>query len=133
MKRILTLCASIALAVLAATSICAAAPLSVDIHGPGQRMVNITLLSPKGLSGAEVPQVSAKAFNELVANNLSYIPFLKLIPVSELIGGDPSRGVTGTEIDFKPMQLARVDLCMTTGWNGRYVEARRPPCCRQIL
>jgi TolB protein len=124
MKRILTLCASIALAVLAATSICAAAPLSVDIHGPGQRMVNITLLPPKGLSGAEVPQGSSKAFNELVANNLSYIPFLKLIPVSELIGGDPSRGVTGAEIDFKPMQLARVDLCMTTGWNGRYVEAR---------
>lgn len=101
-----------------------AAPLTVDIHGPGQRMVNIVLLPPRGLDGAELPQAPAKAFEELVANNFSYIPFLKIIPVEELLGGDPSSGVKGSEIDFKPMQLARVDLCMTTGWNGNYIEAR---------
>lgn len=98
--------------------------LTVDIHGPGQRMVNITLLPPKGIDGSTVPQAPAKAFEELVANNLSYIPFLKMVPVNEILGGDPSTGVKGSEIDFKPMQLARIDLCMTTGWNGNYIEAR---------
>ncbi len=110
--------------VLVATCAMASGPLTVDIHGPGQRMVNLTLLPSKGLKGTALPEAPAKAFEELVANNLSYIPFLKLVPVSDLLGGDPSTGVKGSEIDFKPMQLARIDLCMTTGWNGNYLEAR---------
>lgn len=101
-----------------------AAPLTVDIHGPGQRIVNIVLLPPKGLNDSQVPVAPSKAFAELVTNNLDYIPFLKIIPVQDILGGDPSTGVKGSEIDFKPMQLARVDLCMTTGWNGNYIEAR---------
>ena len=67
---------------------------------------------------------SSDLFAELVTNDLSYIPFLKIIPSSKFLGGDPSTGVKGSEIDFKPLQLARVDLCMTTGWNGQYIEAR---------
>ncbi|ADU62435.1 MAG: PD40 domain-containing protein [Pseudodesulfovibrio sp.] len=128
MKRTLTFCASVAVAVVVtvfvATTALASGPLTVDIHGPGQRMVNIILLPPKGLGGSQLPTAQAKAFEELVVNNLNYIPFLKLIPTSELLGGDPSRGVGGGDIDFKPMQMARIDLCMTTGWNGRYLEAR---------
>jgi len=124
MKRILTLCATLVFAVFAATSALGSGPLTVDIHGPGQRMVNIILLPPKSLGGSELPQPQARAFEELVTNNLSYIPFLKIVPLSELLGGDPSRGVGSGDIDFRPMQLARIDLCMTTGWNGRYVEAR---------
>ena len=118
MKRILSFficCVCIAFMSLVAT---AAGPLTVDIHGPGQRMVNITILPSKGLDGTLVPEAAAKAFVELVSNDLSYIPFLKVVPASQLLGGDPSTGVKGSEIDFKPLQLARVDLCMTIGWNG---------------
>jgi len=124
MKRISIVfftCVCVCLMVFAAF---AAGPLTVDIHGPGQRLVNLIILPPKGLEGAPVPEAAAKAFEELVANDLSYIPFLKLVPVAELLGGDPSTGVKGVEIDFKPFQLARIDLCMTTGWNGEYIEAR---------
>ena len=124
MKRLLTFCVFGLFVIFMASSAFAAGPLTVDIHGPGQRMVNLILLPPKGLDGSEVPAAPARAFEELVANNLSYIPFLKLVPVSELLGGDPSTGVKGSEIDYKPMQLARIDLCMTTGWNGNYIEAR---------
>ncbi|WP_419788030.1 protein tolB [Pseudodesulfovibrio sp.] len=109
---------------LVATSAMATRSITVDIHGPGQRMVNLVLLPPKALDGGAVPEAPAKAFEELVANDLSYIPFLKMIPVSSLLGGDPSKGVGRTDIDFKPMQLARIDLCMTTGWNGNTIEAR---------
>lgn len=112
------------LVVVLASSVYAADPLSVDIHGPGQRMVNVILLPAKGLDGKPLPQAPAKAFHELVANNLSYIPFLKIIPASTLLGGDPSKGVTASDIDFKPMQLARIDLCVTTGWNQNYIEVR---------
>lgn len=124
MKRYPLICVFSALFVFCVSSAFAAGPLTVDIHGPGQRMVNITLLPPKGLNGSTVPVAPAKAFEELVANNLSYIPFLKLVPVNEILGGDPSTGVKGSEVDYKPMQLARIDLCMTTGWNGDYIEAR---------
>ena len=124
MKRILTFficCVCIASMSLVAI---AAAPLTVDIHGPGQRMVNITILPSKGLDGTVVPEAAAKAFVELISNDLSYIPFLKIVPSSQFLGGDPSTGVKGSEIDFKPLQLARVDLCMTIGWNDQYIEAR---------
>ncbi|EGB13822.1 WD40 domain protein beta propeller [Pseudodesulfovibrio mercurii] len=124
MKRITILIAACLLVCLAAAFASAQGPLTVDIHGPGQRMVNIVLLPPKGLDGQPVPEAAAKAFEELVANDLGYIPFLKLVPVTTLLGGDPSRGVTAQDIDFKPLQLARVDLCLTTGWNGQYLEAR---------
>ncbi|QGY41066.1 protein tolB [Pseudodesulfovibrio cashew] len=124
MKRILTMISTVVLTVCMAVAAHAAGPLTVDIHGPGQRLVNITLLPPRGLQGAPVPEASAKAFAELVANDLSYIPFLRIVPVSDILGGDPSKGVTGRDIDYKPLQLARIDLCMTTGWNGRYIEAR---------
>ncbi len=123
-KRILTLCASSVFVVFMTVGAFAAAPLTVDIHGPGQRMVNIVLLPPKALGGGQVLDAPAKAFEELITNNLSYIPFLKLVPVSTMLGGDPSTGVERGEIDFKPMQLARVDLCMTTGWKGNAIEAR---------
>ena len=124
MKRILTLIACIVCVCITTSIAGAQAPLTVDIHGPGQRLVNITILPPKGLDGAPVPAAAARSFEELVANDLSYIPFLRIVAVSELLGGDPSTGVMAQDIDFKPFQLARVDLCMTTGWNGDFLEAR---------
>eukprot|EP00831_Metopus_contortus_P083864 TRINITY_DN9384_c0_g2_i1.p2 TRINITY_DN9384_c0_g2~~TRINITY_DN9384_c0_g2_i1.p2 ORF type:complete len:440 (-),score=71.54 TRINITY_DN9384_c0_g2_i1:69-1388(-) len=124
MKRILTFFSSCIFICLLISLSFAQGPLTVDIHGPGQRMVNLVLLPPKGLEGAPVPKAVAKAFEELVAGDLGFIPFLKLVPVTDLLGGDPSTGVMGANIDFKPFQLARVDLCMTTGWNGEYLEAR---------
>lgn len=124
MKRISIFFTVLVLTFVLNTGVNAQGPLTVDIHGPGQRLVNIVLLPPRGLDGAPVPEAAAKAFEELVANDLGYIPFLNLVPVTSLLGGDPSSGVNATDIDFKPFQLARVDLCMTTGWNGEYIEAR---------
>lgn len=111
------------LLLLTTTSVPAAGPLTVDIHGPGQRLVTITLLPPRGLESTQIP-AAAKAFEELVVNNLGYVPFLKMVPVSEILGGDPSKGVRGSDLDYRPMQLAKIDLCMTTGWKGNTIEAR---------
>ena len=34
--------------------------LTVDIHGPGQRKVNLVMLPPRGLSAAAVPGMAAQ-------------------------------------------------------------------------
>ena len=100
----------------------AAGSLTVDIFGPGQRQVNLVILPPRNLAGPGQPPLAAE-FERLVRQNLNLLPFLHIVPVSQLLGGDPSRGVTGQEIDFRPMQLARVDLAMTAGWRGDRLEA----------
>ena len=97
--------------------------LTVDIHGPGQRKVNLVMLPPRGLSAAAVPGM-AKNFEELVRTDLRFMPFLNLMPASAVPGGDPSKGVTAEDINFRPLQLARIDLTMTTGWDGNRLEAR---------
>lgn len=102
----------------------AAAPLTVDIYGPGQKLVNMTILPAKTLrEGRAVPEASAE-FVSIVKNNLSYVPFLKDVPMSQMLGGDPSKGVKARDINFKPLQLAKVDLVMTVGWDGPNLEAR---------
>lgn len=123
MKRISLCVFACVISSFMAVSAMASGPITVDIHGPGQRLVTITFLPPRGLEGSQLPAAS-KAFEKLVVNNLSYIPFLKVVPVSEILGGDPSKGVRGSELDYKPMQLAKIDLCMTTGWKNNKIEAR---------
>ncbi len=102
----------------------AQAPLTVDIYGPGQKLVNMTILPPRTLRTGRAIPVTAAEFDKVVRNDLSYIPFLKDVPMSQLLGGDPSKGVKGSDINFKPLQLAKVDLVMTTGWNGSNLEVR---------
>jgi len=98
--------------------------LTVDIYGPGQRLVNMTMLPPRSLRSESNIPAAAQEFEALVRNNLSYIPFLKDVSMSTLLGGDPSKGVKGSEVDFKPLQLAKVDLVMTSGWDGSNLEVR---------
>ncbi len=101
----------------------AAQGLTVDIHGPGQRKVNMVMLPARSLNQGSAPAM-AKTFEDLVQQNLRFMPFLGLMPVSAVPGGDPSKGVTAEEINFRPLQLARIDLTMTTGWDGNRLEAR---------
>jgi TolB protein len=117
-------CAGVILCgLLFAGSALAAEGLTVDIFGPGQRRVNLTILPPRPLNNSPLPE-QAQAFAELVRKNLFMLPFLNLVPVGEILGGDPSRGVQAQDIDLKPLQLSRVDLVMTAGWEGQELQAR---------
>lgn len=114
----------IVVALTVSTLSAAAQPLTVDIYGPGQKLVNLTMLPARSLrEGGTLPAASSK-FASIVKNNLSYIPFLADVPMSSLLGGDPSTGVRGREINFKPLQLAKSDLVMTSGWDGSNLEIR---------
>lgn len=97
--------------------------LSVDIFGPGQTKVNILVLPARGPGGPGTSAL-AKSFAETVQSDISYLPFLRLTYLHEVLGGDPSRGLKADDIDFKPLQLGRIDLVMTVGGRGQDIEAR---------
>lgn len=101
----------------------AAQGFTVDIHGPGQKKVNLVQLQPRSLAGGSLTPNAAK-LEQMIAGNLSYLPFLSIVPASTVLGADQIKGVTATEIDFKPFQLARIDVAITAGWKGRDVQLR---------
>lgn len=97
--------------------------LSVDIFGPGQNKVNILVLPARGPGGPGTSAL-AKSFAENVQSDITYLPFLRLAYMNEILGGDPSKGLKADDIDFKPLQLGRIDLVMTVGGQGQEIEAR---------
>ncbi|MGE4553853.1 MAG: protein tolB [Desulfovibrionaceae bacterium] len=101
----------------------AGAQLTVDIYGPGQNKVTLAILPARSVSGGALPAVAAK-FEEQVRQDLSFLPFIKVVKTSEILGGDPSRGLQAQDIDFRPLILGRVDLVMTSGWEGGDIQAR---------
>ena len=113
---------------LAAGNLFAADTLTVDIYGPGQRKVNIILLPPKtvpegkyaGSRETDLPlPAEAGSFNKDLEKDLGFLPFLNIVPITDILGGDPSRGVRPGDIDIKPLRLSKVDLALTTGWEIR--------------
>jgi len=97
--------------------------LSVDIFGPGQTKVNILVLPARGPAGPGSSAL-AKSFSETVQSDIGYLPFLRLAYLNEVLGGDPSKGLKADDIDFKPLQLGRIDLVVTIGGQGQEIEAR---------
>ncbi|WP_319759254.1 protein tolB [Maridesulfovibrio sp.] len=113
---------------IAAANVFAADTLTVDIYGPGQRKVNILLLPPKTVPSGKYENSKEKdlplpaeagTFSKDIAADLAFLPFLNIVPLTDILGGDPSRGVRPDDIDIKPLRLSKVDLALTTGWEIR--------------
>jgi TolB protein len=111
------------LVLLFTANACAADIMSADIFGPGQTKVNILVLPARGPGGPSTSPLAAN-FSHYVQNDIGYLPFLRLAQMSEILGGDPSKGLKADDIDFKPLQLGRIDLVMTIGARGQDIEAR---------
>lgn len=103
-----------ALALVLVFSAGAAAQINLDIVGPGQGKMNLTLGRPLGLEASAPPE--AAELQRLINANLSMLPFLAVVPGNAIPGGDDPGGVTAEKIDFKRYQLAKVDLLVTSGW-----------------
>ncbi|OIO04482.1 MAG: hypothetical protein AUJ49_02705 [Desulfovibrionaceae bacterium CG1_02_65_16] len=97
--------------------------MSFDIFGPGQTKVNILVLPARGPNGAGSTALGT-SFGNYVQSDIGYLPFLHLAYLNEILGGDPSKGLKADDIDFKPLQLGRIDLVMTIGSRGSDIEAR---------
>lgn len=111
------------LTVLFAVPAFAQGGLTVDIYGPGQRQANFTMLPSRSIDGGQLNDLAGN-LKDRITDNLAYLPFLVQRPETDLLGGDPSTGIKINEVDFKPLQLSKVDLVMTTGWEGDKVQLR---------
>jgi len=65
----------------------AAGPVQIDIYGPGQGSLNLALADPLGPTpGTPVTGQGAK-LNEIIRENLSFLPFLRLTDPKAILGG----------------------------------------------
>ncbi|XPV77340.1 MAG: protein tolB [Desulfovibrio sp.] len=116
-------CTATLLVLLLVQGAFAAQTVNVDIFGPGQRQVNVFIAQPQALNGTVITNI-ADTFEQAMVQNLSLLPFLKLVDQSSLLGGNPAKGVTAKDIDFKPLNLAKVDIILTTGWENNAIQLR---------
>jgi len=112
--RSLLVCAFAALA-LAASVVDSRAQdtLAIEIQGPGQARMNIVQSKP--FADGNMP-ADAQYLNELIRKNLAFMPFLKVMSDSDILGGATLPGPKAEQIDFKPFSLAKVDLLVTAVW-----------------
>ncbi|GFK92427.1 Protein TolB [Fundidesulfovibrio magnetotacticus] len=87
--------------------------LAIEIQGPGQARMNIVQSKPFG--DGNLPS-DAQYLNELIRKNLAFMPFLKIMSDSDILGGATLSGPKADQIDFKPFTLAKVDLVVTSVW-----------------
>ncbi|NJB67365.1 TolB protein [Desulfobaculum xiamenense] len=121
----------LALAVLvyafSAAQALASQALTIDIYGPGQSRVNLTIATPLGVAGGPAPSDAAK-FQQLVEQNLDFLPFIRVVPGTEVLGGVRLAGVARDDIDFRRFQVSRVDMVMTAGWQPSGDGSSRLEC-----
>ena len=104
--------------VFSVRSVDAQQTLSIDIFGPGQSQLNMVMAKPLGLAAGQQPPAEADALAGYLEEYLGFMPFLRLIPGSRILGGDVLPGVTAQDVDFRRFRLERVDLVLTAGWGG---------------
>lgn len=89
--------------------------LRVDIMNPGQNTVNLAMASP--LQGPDKAATGMGAqLQNYIEQNLSFLPFMKLIPPQAVLGGTVLNGWEPPALDFKRFQLAGSDILVTSYW-----------------
>ncbi len=92
--------------------------LNIDIFGPGQHQLNLVMAKPLSVAPGRVEPPEAGELDNQLRSYLEFMPFLRLVPGTEILGGDVLSGVTAQDIDFRRFRLERVDLVLTAGWGG---------------
>ncbi|WP_461210726.1 translocation protein TolB [Desulfocurvus sp. DL9XJH121] len=112
------LCAALCALALASGPGLAAEALTIDIFGPGQSRVNMTLADAVSLVPRAPTPALAGEFEKYLLEDLDLLPFLRLVPSKEVLGGTAFPGVTAAEVDLRRFQISKVDLVLTTGWRA---------------
>lgn len=94
------------------------AALRVDIMNPGQNILNLALAAP--LTGPDRAASGMGAqLQKLIDQNLSFLPFMRLTPPQDVLGGTVLNAWEPPSLDFKRFQLAGSDILVTSYWpNG---------------
>ncbi len=95
--------------------------LYLHIEEPGQKALNICIIPPiflgKNYQSTNNTQQLIRHFFYVIRNNIHFLPFLKYIPINDVIGGNQFKGVTIKDIDFRKFVISKVDLLITIGWH----------------
>ncbi|UJX39597.1 TolB family protein [Desulfovibrio sp. JY] len=86
--------------------------LAVDIQGPGQAKMNLVQARPFADGGQLTP---ADKLQDLINKDLQFLPFLQLVPPSNIPG--QIGGAKAEQIDFKPFGMAKIDVLVTSQWS----------------
>ncbi|MBO4318457.1 MAG: PD40 domain-containing protein [Mailhella sp.] len=87
----------------------------VDIYGPGQNMVNLSLAAP--LTGPNSRAINlGTALDRAIKEDLGFLPFMRITPDNAVLGGTVLSAWQGAELDFKRFQIAGSDLLITEYW-----------------
>lgn len=116
-----SLCFTVPLLVMLMCHACTASAqqtLDIDIFGPGQHQLNLVMAKPLSLAPGQDEPPEAEELEKQLRFCLEFMPFLRLVPGEEILGGDVLAGVTSQDIDFRRFRLERVDLVLTAGWGG---------------
>lgn len=112
MKRyLLSLLAVVSLLSAAAAS----AAVRVDIMNPGQNIVNLALATPL-LGPDRAASGMGMQLDNLIRQNLSFLPFMRLTDPKAVLGGSVLNGWEPPALDFKRFQLAGSDILVTAYW-----------------
>ncbi|GAB6036325.1 Tol-Pal system beta propeller repeat protein TolB [Fundidesulfovibrio butyratiphilus] len=112
-RILLVLVAALWLPLAATQAALAQDNVSIDIHGPGQARMNVVQSQP--FADGNMPG-DAQHLQELIRKDLSFMPFLKVMSESDVLGGGKLPGPKADQIDFKPFSLAKADLLITAVW-----------------
>ncbi|ABB40425.1 Tol-Pal system beta propeller repeat protein TolB [Oleidesulfovibrio alaskensis G20] len=92
-----------------------AAPVEIDIFGPGQNLTYVAMSEPVTDAGAPLPAM-APELHRLIRHNLGFLPFLDFVDGKTVIGGNTPQAYKAPGIDFRRYLLAGTDLLIVTGW-----------------
>ena len=58
----------------------------VDIYGPGQNQINLSMATP--LTAPEMPATAlGSELHKAIEGNLNFLPFMKMVPSAAILGG----------------------------------------------
>ena len=93
----------------------------VDIYGPGQNQINLSMASPLTGPEAEASALGSE-LHKAIQKDLEFLPFMRLIPSSSVLGGTVLSGWQSESVDFRRFQIAGADLVVTAYWPGGDTE-----------
>lgn len=99
-------------------SFAAESTVSIDIYGPGQTRVRFYQAPPLGMDNQPVTGIPARLeqLEAALGRNLDFLPFFDFVTKGDILGGDKLGGFRARDMDFKKLQLSKVDLVLTTAW-----------------
>jgi len=119
--RILSTASRVLFALVFVLSAASAKPANaltrVDIYGGGQNLVKMAMATPLRGGGNPATGLGAE-LNKAIAENLSFLPFMRLTDPKAVLGGTTLKAYQMPGIDFKRFQLADADMLITAGWPG---------------